>query len=85
MERVLSGLHWSTCLVYIDDIIFFSHIVLEHFLNLAGVLQRLKEAGLKVKPNKCHLFRTKVKCLGYVFSSGSVQTNPEKVKLLWTS
>ena len=23
MERVLSGLHWSTCLVYIDDIIFF--------------------------------------------------------------
>ena len=24
MERVLSGLHWSTCLVYIDDIIVYS-------------------------------------------------------------
>ena len=24
MERVLTGLHWSTCLVYIDNIILFS-------------------------------------------------------------
>ena len=80
MERVLSGLHWSTCLVYIDDIIVFSRTVQEHFLDLAGVFQRLKEAGLKVKPKKCHLFRTKVKYLGYVVSSGGVQTDPEKVK-----
>ena len=79
-ERVLSGLHWSTCLVYIDDIIFFSHTVHEHFLNVAGVLQRLKEAGLKVKPKKCHLFRSKMKYLGYVVSNGGVQTDPEKVK-----
>ena len=80
MERVLSGLHWSTCLVYIDDIIVFSRTVQEHFLNLAGVFQRLKEAGLKVKPKKCHPFRTKVKYLGYIVSYGGVQTDPEKVK-----
>ena len=27
MELVLAGLHWSTCLVYLDDIIIFSHMV----------------------------------------------------------
>eukprot|EP00731_Ephydatia_muelleri_P005099 Em0002g1275a len=64
MERVLAGLHWSTCLVYIDDIILFSRTVQEHFQNLTEVFQRLKQAGLKLKPKKCHLFRNKVKYLG---------------------
>ncbi|KRX34720.1 Retrovirus-related Pol polyprotein from transposon, partial [Trichinella murrelli] len=27
METVLCGLHWTTCMVYLDDIIVFSHIV----------------------------------------------------------
>ncbi|KAL5489380.1 hypothetical protein EMCRGX_G018469 [Ephydatia muelleri] len=53
MERVLAGLHWSTCLVYIDDIILFSRTVQEHFQNLTEVFQRLKQAGLKLKPRKC--------------------------------
>ena len=55
MEWVLAGLHWSTCLVYIDDIILFSRKVQEHFQNLTEVFQRLKQAGLKLKPSKCHL------------------------------
>ena len=30
MELTLSGLHWVTCLVYLDDIIIFSNTVEEH-------------------------------------------------------
>ena len=63
MEQVLASLHWSTCLVYIDDTILFSRTVQEHFQNLMEVFQRLKQAGLKLKPMKCHLFRNKVKYL----------------------
>eukprot|EP00731_Ephydatia_muelleri_P037077 Em0391g6a len=80
MERVLTGLHWSTCLVYIDDIILFSRTVQEHFQNLTEVFRRLKQAGLKLKPRKCHLFRNKVKYLGYVVSNKGVEADTEKIQ-----
>ena len=34
MERVLSGLHWTACLVYLDDIIIFSKTVEQHLVLL---------------------------------------------------
>ncbi|KAL5502694.1 hypothetical protein EMCRGX_G009508 [Ephydatia muelleri] len=50
MEDVLSGLHWTTCLVYLDDILIFSATVEDHLVRLRDVLDRLKNAGLKIKP-----------------------------------
>ena len=49
------GLHWV--LVYLDDIIIFSYNVHQHLKQLRNVVICLKDAGLKVKPAKCHLFR----------------------------
>ena len=50
IEQILSGLHWTTCLVYIDDILIFSATVEDHLERLRDVLNRLKNAGLKIKP-----------------------------------
>ena len=50
MEEVLSGLHWTTWLVYLDDILIFSATVEDHLVRLRDVLDRLKNAGLKIKP-----------------------------------
>ena len=70
METVLTTLHWTTCLVYLDDIIF-SRTVEEH-------LNRLKEvfgqAGLKNKPIKCCLLRRYVQYLGLLF----LEVDPKK-------
>ncbi|KAL5497103.1 hypothetical protein EMCRGX_G013508 [Ephydatia muelleri] len=33
MERVLAGLHWTTCLIYLDDILIFSATVQQHFTS----------------------------------------------------
>eukprot|EP00731_Ephydatia_muelleri_P029914 Em0021g437a len=41
MEMVLAGLHWTTCLVYLDDIVIFSTTV-EQLSRLRDVLARLK-------------------------------------------
>lgn len=60
MERVLSGLTWKTCLVYLDDIIIFSRTFENHLANLREVFERLKEAQVKLSPKKCHFFKTKV-------------------------
>ena len=86
MELVLAGLHWSSCLVYLDDIIIYSRTVKEHLTRLEEVLERLQAAGMKLKPKKCRLLRRKVNYLGLV-SSGGVQTDPLKVEciLSWPS
>ncbi len=79
MERVLAGLQWQTCLVYIDDIILFSTTVDEHIAQLQAIFTRLKEAGLKLKPKKCCIFRRKVKFLGHVVSDRGIETDPDKL------
>ncbi len=43
------------------------------------MLQRLREAGLKVKVEKCHFLQSKVKFLGHVVSAYGVSTDPDKV------
>ena len=48
MERVLGGLQWNICLVYIDDIIIFSRSIDEHLQQLQTVFDRLKNATLHV-------------------------------------
>ena len=80
MERVLSGLHWQTCLVYIDDILIFAPSFEEHSKRLSEVFNRLSSAGLKLKPKKCHLYQKEVLYLGHVVSSKGVTTDPEKTR-----
>ncbi|CAF4373473.1 unnamed protein product, partial [Rotaria magnacalcarata] len=48
-----------------DGIIRPSSTFEEHYNNLHDVLACLSQHGLKIKPQKCHLFRTAVKFLGY--------------------
>ena len=79
MEQVLAGLHWSTCLVYLD-IIVFSRTVADHLDQLRDVFTHLKNAGLTLKPSKCHLLQMEVRYLGHVVSGKGIQTDPEKVR-----
>lgn len=80
MERVLQGLHWKTLLLYLDDVIVIGNNFDNHLCRLREVLARLRSAGLKLKPSKCHLFQTEVKYLGHVVSNRGVSTDPEKIE-----
>ena len=44
IDLVLSGLHWTHCLVYLDDIIAFGSSVEEHLQGLDIVLERIASA-----------------------------------------
>ena len=66
MDRVLQGLRWSRCLVYLDDIISFGTTFDDALDNLTLIFERLRSYGLQLKSTKCHLFQTSVPFLGHV-------------------
>ena len=79
MERVLSGSHLNTCLVYLDDIICFGKTISELHNNLNDVFMKIQQAGLKLKAEKCHLFHRKLKYLGHVVSQHGVECDPDMI------
>ena len=46
------------------------------------MFDRLREAGLTIKPSKCQIAADKVKYLGHILSRDGVAPNPEKVKII---
>ena len=83
MQRVLMGLNPEEgpdfVAVYIDDIVVFSHTLEEHIDHLRLVFERLVEAGLKLKPVKCHFIRREVEYLGHIITPQGLKTNPRLV------
>ena len=57
MQLVLSGLQWTKAVLYLDDIITFGTTFEETLENLELVFQRLRKAGLVLKPSKCKFFQ----------------------------
>ena len=84
MEKVLSGLQYDICLLYLDDIIVKSDTFEKQILHLTQVFERLRQANLKLSPKKCNLFKHKVAFLGHIVSSEGISTNPEKVEAVQT-
>ena len=80
MERVLRGLTFEHCLVYLDDILVFSRSIDDHVAGLRKVLERLREAGLKAKPSKCQFGRKTMDYLGHVVSTEGIAPQENKVK-----
>ena len=78
MNSILAGLQWTTCLVYIDDIIIVGRTFDEHLNNLQRVFERLKQAGLKVQPHKCQFLQRQVTFLGHVISPNGIPPDPAK-------
>ena len=65
MDRVLSGLHWETCLFYLDDIIVVSSTWEEHLARLRQVFERLRHANMKLGAEKCTFVAKEVSYLGH--------------------
>ena len=86
MENCLGKLYLSWCIIYLDDIIVFSDSPSEHLHRLRCVFAKLDKAGLKLKPNKCEFFKTRITYLGHIVSSKGIETDPKKVQVVknWT-
>ena len=83
ISLVLHGMSWTKVIAFFDDIMVLGKSFEEHYANLAQVLQRFCEHGLKLKPRKCNLFQRSVLFLGKRVSEEGIEINPaniEKVK-----
>ena len=67
------------CQIYLDDILVVSKTFEEHVERQLQVFSHVREAGLKLSPKKCALFRDRVKYVGHVVSEHGVETDPEKI------
>ena len=79
MESCLGKLHLNWCIIYLDDIIIHSRTPEEHLIRLEGVFQRLRGAGLKLKPSKCAFFRDRIAYLGHIVSKEGIEVDPSKI------
>lgn len=80
MSRVLQGLAWDICLVYLDDVIIFSSTFEEHLARLRQVFDRFRDANLTLKPKKSFFGQKRIKFLGHYVSSEGIEPMPEKCK-----
>jgi len=80
MDNILRKIKEKFVLVYLDDIIIFSKSYDEHLQHLQQVFNLLKEAQLKINPEKCHFCTNKIQFLGHVISGQGIQPDPAKIE-----
>jgi len=66
-------------IVYLDDLLIYSDNLAEHKRHVRMVLERLRDAGLCLKPSKCQFHVQEVAFLGFIVSSEGVRMDPSKV------
>jgi transposase InsO family protein len=67
------------CTAFLDDIFIYSSTLKEHKEQVYKVLKALSDAGLHLKPEKCHFHKQEVKYLGFIITTKGIQMDPEKV------
>ena len=53
MNKVLRQYIRKFVQVYLDDVIIYSNNLTEHKRHIKAVLEKIREANLKLKPSKC--------------------------------
>ena len=67
-SRVLSGLIYDICEVYMDDIIIFGRTKAEYLKNLRAVMKALRAHNITVNPDKCRLGLHEVEFVGHTIN-----------------
>ncbi len=78
MDKVLRNLPFVT--TYIDDILVHSRTEGQHHDHLRQVFQRLSDAGLSLRGQKCRIGLSEVPYLGHIFSEAGMAPDPLKVQ-----
>ena len=72
--------------IYLDDILVYSHTKEDHIDHLRVVLQTLRKHTLYGKITKCEFMKTRVEYLGHIISGEGISVDQRKVEAVrnWT-
>jgi hypothetical protein len=65
---------------YLDDVLIYSDSEEEHVGHVKWIMQRLLEAGLYLKPEKCEFHKETVRYLGLIISTKGISMDEDKVE-----
>ena len=71
--------HGSVVMAYIDDIVIATETIEDHILRIKEVFECVREAGFKMRAEKCDFMRTETKYLGRIVSAEGIRPDPEAV------
>ncbi|UYV79768.1 K02A2.6-like [Cordylochernes scorpioides] len=80
MDILLKGIPMVFCAL--DDILITGKNDQDHLKNLECVLQRIQEAGLKLRKDKCSFLAPSLEYLGHKIAKESLQPLPSKVEAI---
>ena len=80
MDTILQGVEGTIC--YIDDILVTGSTDEQHLQRLTEVFKRLKDAGLKLKQEKCAFFQKSVEYLGHRIDAEGLHPLPSKLEAI---
>jgi len=63
-----------------DDIVIYARSLKEHKVKFNRLMIRLKDANLKLQPDKCKFLRKEVTYLGHIIDEKGVKPDPNKIK-----
>ena len=66
-------------MLYVDILVYFKTLE-EHKEHLQQIFQRLRQAGLRLKPSKCSFLCREVVLLGHVISVSGISPDPTKTE-----
>ena len=80
MQNCLEELNLTYALVYLDDMIVYSHMEEDHLHWLQAVFERFHEHGLKLKPLKCSFLHRQITFLGHEISTDGIKPRTLNLK-----
>jgi exonuclease III len=80
LDSIVSDLHWTVPLTFIDDILIFTKIGDEHVRAPDELLMFLDKVNLTLKSSKTSIGTTSVQPVGHILDGNGASPDPDKVR-----